>query len=285
MSTIHRSRTIVSAVAAMFMVGLLAPSAVHAEDPLLPVEEQALAPAAMPGPSVTTQVPGDVRWAPAASLAPTSSVDASRVSAAQQALLSPDLGSMQEEALRAVVATAMSWDQTSGYGVVEAIRAEPDAYAASIAGTSADAASGVASGAANRVANAQHALDAGDLGSMQEDALTALVAAGESWDEISGYGVLEASRAVIGHPAVNTTAESSRVAAAQQALLSGDLGSMQEEALAAVVAASTTPDEASVDDALAANRTALLAQFRAVELSSSSSLGADQHLSSCAAAS
>src|SRR5215213_4062484 len=81
MSTIHRSRTIVSAVAAMLMVGLLAPSAVHAEEPLLPVEEQALAPAAMPGASV--------------------SVADSRVSAAQQALLSPDLGSMQEEALRA----------------------------------------------------------------------------------------------------------------------------------------------------------------------------------------
>jgi hypothetical protein len=265
MSTIHRSRTIVSAVAAMFMVGLLAPSAVHAEDPLLPVEEQALAPAAMPGASV--------------------SVADSRVSAAQQALLSPDLGSMQEEALRAVVATAMSWDQTSGYRAVEAIRAEPDAYAASAAGTSADAVSGVASGAANRVANAQHALDAGDLGSVQEDALTALVAAGSSWDDISGYGVLETSRATIGHPAMRTSAATRRVAMAQQALLSPDLGSMQEEALAAVVAAGTTPDEASVDDALAADRAALLAQFRAVELSSSSSLGADQHLSSCAAAS
>jgi hypothetical protein len=120
---------------------------------------------------------------------------------------------------------------------------------------------------------------------MQEDALTAIVATGKSWEEITGSDPPKASRATIGQPARSSAAETSRVAAAQQALLSGDLGSMQEEALAAVVAASTTPDEASVDDALAADRAALLAQFRAVELSSSSSLGADQHLSSCAAAS
>ena len=95
-------------------------------------------------------------------------------------------------------------------------------------------------------------------------------------DQSSHSGAVAAGRMAIGEPAMRTTAESSRVAAAQQALLSGDLGSMQEAALAAVVAASTTPDEASVDDALAADRAALLAQFRAVELSSSSSLGADQ---------
>src|SRR5215217_7413258 len=113
MSTILRSRTAVAAFATVLMFVLSAPITVQAEDQLLPTEEQALAPASMPGPSITTQVPGDVRWAPAASLAPTSSVDASRVSAAQHALLSPDLGSMQEEALIAVVATAMTWDETS----------------------------------------------------------------------------------------------------------------------------------------------------------------------------
>src|SRR4051812_12665561 len=87
MSTIRPSRTIILAFAAMFGVGLSAPIAVHAEDPLLPVEEQALAPAAMPGPSV--------------------SVEDSRVSAAQHAPLSPDLGSMQEEALMAMLGAAM----------------------------------------------------------------------------------------------------------------------------------------------------------------------------------
>jgi hypothetical protein len=177
----------------LFIVALSAPIAVHAKDPILPGEEQALAPASIPGPSV--------------------SVEDSRVNAAQQALLSPDLGSMQE------------------------------------------------------------------------DALTAIVATGESWHEITGSQPLKTSRATVGHLTVSTTAESSRVAAAQLALLSGDLGSMQEEALAAVVAPGTAPDEASVDDALAADRAALLALFRAVKLSSSSSLGADQHLSPCAAAS
>ena len=265
MSTIHRSRTIISSFAAVFMVALSAPIAVHAEDPVVPVEEQALAPASIPGPSV--------------------SVADSRVSAAQQALLSPDLGSMQEEALLAVVATAMSWDQTSGYGVVEAIRAEPDVSVAPATGTTADAASGVGSGGTNRVTNAEYALHTGDLGSMQEDALTAIVAAGASWDDTSGYRALEASRATIGHPTVSTTAATIRLAAAQQALLSGDLGSMQEEALAALVAASSVGDDASVDETLASTRAALLAQFRAVEFSSSRYLGADQHLSSCAAAS
>ena len=74
MSTIHPSRTIVLAFAAMFVVGLSAPIAVHAEDPLLPVEEQALAPAAMPGPSV--------------------SVEDSRVSAAQHGAAVPRPGQL-----------------------------------------------------------------------------------------------------------------------------------------------------------------------------------------------
>ena len=42
---------------------------------------------------------------------------------------------------------------------------------------------------------AQQALQAGDLGSMQEEALFAVVAASSSWDETSGYGSVEASRA------------------------------------------------------------------------------------------
>jgi hypothetical protein len=285
MSTFHRSRTAVSALAAVLMLVLSAPITVYAEDQNLPTGEQALAPDPIPGPSVTTQVPGDVRWAPADILAPTSSVEASRANAAQHALLSPDLGSMQEEALLAVVATAMTWDETSGYRAVEAIRAEPDVYVAPTAGTTPDGASGIGSVGVNRVTNAEHALQAGDLGSMQEEALAAIVAAGTSWEETSGYGVLEASRATIGHPSVSTTAETSRVVNARQALLSGDLGSLQEEALAAVVAASSAEHNASVEEASASTRAALLAQFRAVEMSSSRSLGANQQLSYCAVAS
>ena len=69
-----------------------------------------------------------------------------------------------------------------------------------------------------RALAAQHALQRGDLGSMQEEALFAIVAASMS-------------------------AEQTRVLAAQQALRSPDLGSLQEEALAAIVDASSAEAE------------------------------------------
>ena len=149
MSTIHRSRTIISSFAAVFMLALSAPIAVHAEDPVVPVEEQALAPASIPGPSV--------------------SVADSRVSAAQQALLSPDLGSMQEEALLAVVAASSSWDETSGYRAVEAARA----------------------------ANALPAAPAVIMSQVPSDVrwAPALTGADPTGDESSGYHAFEASRA------------------------------------------------------------------------------------------
>jgi hypothetical protein len=148
----------------------------------------------------------------------------------------------------------------------------------------------------------------------QEEILAAAPAIEASWDETSGYGAVEATRAAINalpqDPAVITSlvpsdvrwapepsidaalsAEASRVAAAQQALLSTDLGSMQEEALLAVVAAGPTWDEmsgygsvettraaiSSVNNATIADEAALRAQFRAVELSMSSSLGAESN--------
>jgi hypothetical protein len=100
-------------------------------------------------------------------------------------------------------------------------------------------------------------------------------AAAPSWDETSGYGAVEATRATIGHPAASTTAEQTRLVAAQQALLSQDLGSLQEDALTAIVDASSADAEASVDNALAPTSAELLAQFRAIELSLSRYLGAD----------
>jgi hypothetical protein len=102
MSKIHRSRLAVSAFAAVLMLALSAPIAVHGQE-----QDLALAPAPV-----------------------------------------------------------ASWDETSGYGAVEAIRAEPDSYVAPAAGTTADTAIGSGSVEANRVTNAQHALQAGDLGSM-----------------------------------------------------------------------------------------------------------------------
>jgi hypothetical protein len=255
MSTIHRSRPAISAFAAVLMLTVSAPIAVHGQD-----EDLALAP-----------VP------------------------------------------------AASWDETSGYGAVEAIRAEPDVNVVLGAGTTADAASGSGSVEANRVTTAQHALQASDLGSMQEEALAAIVATGASWDETSGYAAVEASRATIGHPPASTTSQAIPVLAAQHVLQTGDIGSMQEERLSAIVSAAPSWDETSgygsvedsraaastlasgslQDDSLRANsedriadalfgdqssgygaveasRAALLAQFRAVELSSGSSLGAAQ---------
>ena len=61
------------------------------------------------------------------------------------------------------------------------------------------------SGEDGRVIAAERALLSGDLGSLQEDALLAVVSAAPSWDETSGYGAVEASRAVIGHPVTSTT--------------------------------------------------------------------------------
>ena len=68
---------------------------------------------------------------------------------------------------------------------------------------------------ATRALAAQNALQSGDIGSMQEDALFAIVTS-------------------------NMTAEPTRVLSAQQALRSPDLDSLQEEALSAIVAAGST---------------------------------------------
>ena len=87
-----------------------------------------------------------------------------------------------------------------------------------------------------------------------QDEDLALAPAGPTWDETSGYGSVEASRATVALPASSTTAEANRVAAARRALLSSDLGSMQEEALSALVEAATTWDETSGYGALEASR-------------------------------
>ena len=105
---------------------------------------------------------------------------------------------------------------------------------------------GSTSGEDGRAIAAERALLSGDIGSMQEEHLRAIVAAAPSWDETSGYGAVEASRATIGSPATSTSAEQTRVLAAQQALRSPDLGSLQEETLTAVVEANNAAVEASI---------------------------------------
>jgi hypothetical protein len=105
--------------------------------------------------------------------------------------------------------------------------------------------------------------------------------AASSWSETSGYGAVEATRAL----------------AAQRALLTGDHGSLQEERLYAIVAAARSWDETSGYGSVEASRALasgliaqaaggtepaildkaeLLAQFRAIERFLSRSLGAEQ---------
>jgi hypothetical protein len=147
--------------------------------------------------------------APAAVGTSPEEVRAIRVLAAQHALQRGDLGSLQEDALVAIVAAAPSWDATSGYGAVEAGRGATSAL---------------------------------------------LAPAGPSWDQTSGYGAVEASRATIGSPATSTSAVQTRVLAAQRALQGGDLGSLQEDALLAVVSAGQSWDETSGYGSVEASR-------------------------------
>jgi hypothetical protein len=163
-----------------------------------------------------------------------------------------------------------------------AVMAEDDVAAlAPVAAPAEEATSADEVRSANRVLAAQHALLSGDIGSMQEERLLAIVVAGPSWDESSGYGAVEASHATIGHPPISTS-QANYALAAQRALQSNDLGSLQEEALLAVVAAGMAEDELNDDNALAASCAELLAKFRAFELSLSPSLGAEQRgMSTC----
>ena len=117
MSTTHQSRRLVFGIATLFALTLLAPVAVTAQDDIT-----TLAPVAAP--AVVGTSADDV-------LVP-------RVLAAQRALLSRDLGSLQEDALLAIVAASPTAEQT-------------------------------------RVLTAQQALHSPDLGSLQEEALTAIV--------------------------------------------------------------------------------------------------------------
>ena len=74
------------------------------------------------GTGIRTRTP-PVALSPARAIAPNSGAAATRVLAAEQALQSHDLGSMQEEHLYTIVAASSSWDEASGFGSVEASRA------------------------------------------------------------------------------------------------------------------------------------------------------------------
>jgi hypothetical protein len=75
-------------------------------------------------------------------------------------------------------------------------------------------------------------LQSQDLGSLQEDALFAIVTADSSWDQASGYASVEASRAAMEHPATSIIDEAVRSAQFRdiELSLSRDLGAEQPEA-------------------------------------------------------
>jgi len=106
MSPMRQSRSLVFGIVTMFAFTLLAPVAVTAQEEVAvtaPEEGAALAPVAAP--AVVSVTGEDVR--------------ATRAIAAERALQSGDIGSMQEDALAAIVAAAPSGDETSGYGACD----------------------------------------------------------------------------------------------------------------------------------------------------------------------
>jgi hypothetical protein len=96
-----------------------------------------------------------------------------------------------EEQDPALAPAGPSWDETSGYGSVEANRAAAHVHLAPIVGPSWDETSGYGSVEAVR-ANIGHDYEvSGDAATGHE----ASAAVGLSWDDTSGYGSVEASRA------------------------------------------------------------------------------------------
>jgi hypothetical protein len=116
------------------------------------------------------------------------------------ALFAPVSVNAEDQVLALAPVAGPSWDEASGYRSVEAsriatdVRDQPDAVAAVATGTW-DEMSGYASVEASRVISARQGLLSADLGSLQEEALYAVVAAGITWDETSGYASVEVNRA------------------------------------------------------------------------------------------
>jgi hypothetical protein len=146
-------------------------------------------------------------------------------------LLAPLGGRAEEVSLAPASATTSDWDERSGYGAVEASRATADlavapmditslvpsdvrwapeevsenpliaAHEAVQAGylgsTQARAAANMVPVVPMHVVAAQRALQTSDPGSIVEEALLRIVAGYYTWDALSGYGSVEASRAAI----------------------------------------------------------------------------------------
>ena len=137
-----------------------------------------------------------------------------------------------EEQDPALAPAIPSWDEASGYGSVEASRAAASAMLAPVAAPSWDDTSGYGSVEASRAAIGHDDAVSGDTVTGHE----ASAAIGRSWDDISGYGSVERTRAEV------------------SALLSGEVISGQEQALAIAAAAAKSWDETSGYGSVEASR-------------------------------
>jgi hypothetical protein len=238
MFTIHHSRTTIFAFATVLTLALSAPSAVIAQDQVI-ADEQVLA-AEEQTPVLAPAVPS---WDETSGYG---AVEASRATIGHDAVRG--FGGTGHEASAAM---GRSWDALSGYGSVEASRAAVStmlsgegisdqeqalAFAAAAAATLWDATSGYGSVEASRAANALPAASttftsqvspdvrwapAPAIAPVPEDALRAVVDAVIAWDETSGYGAVEATRAtasaLLAPDAGPAWLAASRTAAARQA--------------------------------------------------------------------
>jgi hypothetical protein len=123
------------------------------------------------------------------------------------ALSAPVMAQTEDDGV-AMAPAVPSWDETSGYGSVEAIRAERAITAVLALPASVDP---------SRVTTARDALRSGRLGGVQEEAMAAIVAAATTWDDTSGYGSIEALRAARSLPVANQVPSDVRWAPASTA--------------------------------------------------------------------
>jgi hypothetical protein len=159
---IHRSHRLVVGSALVLACTLLVPVVGSAQ------EEEVAVPAPLAAPAAVGTSAASVRAV-------------AQALAAEQALHSGDIGSLQEDRLLAIIAAAQE----------EAVAVPAPLAAPAVVSTSSDDVR------AARAFAAEQALRSGDIGSMQEEHFLAIIAAAASWDETSGYGALEASRAAI----------------------------------------------------------------------------------------
>jgi hypothetical protein len=213
MFTIHCSRPACSAVVAVLTFALWAPITVNAdeqviaEELVLAAEDQDPALAPIAGPS----------WDEVSGYG---SVERTRIDVS--ALLSGEVIGGQDQSLaQAAAAAAALWDATSGYGSVEASRganalpAAPTAFASQVP------------------SDVRWAPDR-----TLEHAMNPLLAVAMAWDETSGYGSVEASRAEM------------------SALLSGAVISGRDQALAFAAASAKVWDVTSGYGSVEASRAA-----------------------------